>query len=163
VGVGSTGHVATVDMLAAMGIEAMHIPYKGAAEVVQAVLAGDVQFMMDAAAVAQARQDTVTPLAIPGSESIADFPDLPNLASLGYNSISGTGWQMVAAPAGMDPAVVAMIESALMEASNDPAFTEKLTKAGVSPRFMTSSMLSSALRSEYERLGELLGSLGLGK
>ncbi len=163
VGVGSTGHVATVDMLNAMGIEATHIPYKGAAEVVQAVLAGDVQFMLDAAAVAQARQDTVTPLAVPGSEHLAEFPDLPSLKTLGYDSISGTGWQLVAAPAGMAPDVVAMLENALLEASEDPAFTDKLVKAGVSPRFMTSSMLDSALRSDYDRFGELLGSLGLAK
>lgn len=163
VGVGSTGHVATVDMLNVMGIEATHIPYKGAAEVVQAVLAGDVQFMMDAAAVAQARQDAVTPLAIPGSEPLAEFPDVPALASLGYDSISGTGWQLVAAPEGLPADVVAMIEGALQEASTDPAFVDKLVKAGVSPRFMGSAELDAALQSDYDRFGELLGTLGLAK
>lgn len=163
VGVGSTGHVTTVDMLRAMGIEATHIPYKGASEVVQAVLAGDVQFMVDAAAVPQARQDTVTPLAIPGAEPLAEFPDVPALASVGYDSIAGTGWQLVAAPGGMAPEVVAVIETALLEASQDPEFTDKLLKIGVSPRFMSSTELDSALRSEYDRLGELLGSLGLAK
>ena len=163
VGVGSTGHVTTVDMLSAMGIEATHIPYKGAAEVVQAVLSGDVQFMIDAAAVAQARQDTVTPLAIPGSELLAEFPDVPALASLGYDSISGTGWQLVAGPEGMPAEVVAAIETALKDASEDPAFTDKLVKAGVSPRFMGSAELDAALQSDYERLGELLGALGLAK
>ncbi|MGB3338933.1 MAG: tripartite tricarboxylate transporter substrate binding protein [Devosia sp.] len=163
VGVGSTGHVATVDMLNVMGIEATHIPYKGASEVVQAVLAGDVQFMMDAAAVAQARQDAVTPLAIPGNEPLAEFPDVPALASLGYDSISGTGWQLVAGPEGMPAEVVAMIESALLEASTDPAFIDKLVKAGVSPRFMGSAELDAALLSDYDRFGTLLGTLGLAK
>lgn len=163
VGVGSTGHVTTVDMLSAMGIEATHIPYKGAAEVVQAVLSGDVQFMIDAAAVAQARQDTVTALAIPGAEPLAEFPDVPALASLGYDSISGTGWQLVAGPEGMPAEVVAAIETALQEASQDPAFTDKLVKAGVSPRFMGSAELDAALQSDYERFGELLGTLGLAK
>jgi tripartite-type tricarboxylate transporter receptor subunit TctC len=163
VGVGSTGHVTTVDMLSAMGIEATHIPYKGAAEVVQAVLSGDVQFMIDAAAVAQARQDAVTPLAIPGNEPLAEFPDVPALGSLGYDSISGTGWQLVAGPEGMPAEAVAMIESALLEASEDPAFTDKLVKAGASPRFMGSTELDAALQSDYDRLGELLGNLGLAK
>lgn len=163
VGVGSTGHVTTVDMLSAMGIEATHIPYKGAAEVVQAVLSGDVQFMIDAAAVAQARQDTVTALAIPGAEPLAEFPDVPALASLGYDSISGTGWQLVAGPEGMPAEVVSAIETALREASEDPAFTDKLVKAGVSPRFMGSAELDAALQSDYERFGELIGTLGLAK
>ncbi|WP_186767227.1 Bug family tripartite tricarboxylate transporter substrate binding protein [Devosia ginsengisoli] len=161
VGVGSTGHVATVDMLQTMGIEATHIPYKGAAEVVQAVLSGDVQFMMDAAAVAQARQDTVTALAVPGNEHLAEFPDVPSLAALGYDSISGTGWQMVMGPAGMPDDAVGMIETALEEASADPAFIDKLTKAGVSPRFMGGEELETALRSDYDRFDELLTGLGL--
>jgi tripartite-type tricarboxylate transporter receptor subunit TctC len=161
VGVGSTGHVTTVDMLSAMGIEATHIPYKGAAEVVQAVLAGDVQFMIDAAAVAQARQDTVTPLAIPGRDQHPEFPNVPALASAGYDSISGTGWQMVMGPAGLPAEVVSAIEAALQEANADPAFIDKLGKAGVSPRFMTGSELDAALRSDSERFEVLLTSLGL--
>jgi tripartite-type tricarboxylate transporter receptor subunit TctC len=163
VGVGSTGHVATVDMLSAMGIEATHIPYKGAAEVVQAVLAGDVQFMMDAAAVPQARQDAVTALAVPGGEQLAEFPKVPALASLGYDSISGTGWQMVMGPAGMPAEAVSMVENALKEASADPEFIDKLTKAGVSPRFMGSVELDAALRADYDRFKELLTGLGLAK
>ena len=161
VGVGSTGHVSTVDMLDAMGIEATHIPYKGAAEVVQAVLSGDIQFMMDAAAVPQARQDAVTALAVPGAEPMAEFPDVPALASVGYDSISGTGWQMVMGPAGMPEGAVAMVEAALKEASADPAFIDKLSKAGVLPRFIASAELDAALRADYDDFDELLTGLGL--
>jgi tripartite-type tricarboxylate transporter receptor subunit TctC len=163
VGVGSTGHVATVDMLLAMGVEATHIPYKGAAEVVQAVLAGDIQFMMDAAAIPQARQDAVTPLATPGAERNAEFPDVPALGDQGYNSISGTGWQMVMGPAGMDAETVAMLEAALKDASESPEFAAKLQAAGVSPRFMDGATLDAALQSDYERFGVLLKDLGLVK
>lgn len=163
VGVGSTGHVATVDMLNAMGIEATHIPYKGASEVVQAVLSGDIQFMMDAAAIPQVRQDSVTALATPGAERNPEFPDVPALGDMGYNSISGTGWQMVMGPAGMAPETVAMIETALEEASKDPAFIEKLKAASVSPRFMDHASLDAALKSDYDRFEELLGGLGLSK
>lgn len=161
VGVGSTGHVSTVDMLNVMGIEATHIPYKGAAEVVQAVLSGDIQFMMDAAAVPQARQDAVTALAVPGDEPMEEFPDVPALASIGYDSISGTGWQMVMGPAGMPAEVVAMVETALEEAIADPVFADKLSKANVTPRFMGSAELETALRADYDRFEELLTGLGL--
>jgi len=161
VGVGSTGHVSTVDMLNVMGIEATHIPYKGAAEVVQAVLSGDIQFMMDAAAVPQARQEAVTALAVPGDEPMEEFPDVPPLASLGYDSISGTGWQMVMGPGGMPAEVVAMVETALEQAIADPAFADKLSKANVTPRFMGSAELDAALRADYDRFEELLTGLGL--
>src|SRR5690606_39831964 len=86
VGVGSTGHIATVDMLRAVGVEANHIPYSGASQVVQAVLSGDIQFMLDAAAFAQVKQDAVTPLAVPGKERLEDFPEIPSLGELGHES-----------------------------------------------------------------------------
>src|SRR5690606_8963020 len=107
VGVGSTGHIATVDMLRAVGIEANHIPYSGAAQVVQAVLSGDIQFMLDAAAFAQVKQGTVTPLAVPGIERLPEYPDIPSLGELGFESIRGTGLQMVMAPAGTPAEVLA--------------------------------------------------------
>lgn len=163
VGVGSTGHVATVDLLRVLEIEATHIPYKGASEVVQALLSGDIQFMLDAAAVAQAKQDAVTALAVPGDTPLADLPDVPTYADLGVTSMTGTGWQMVMGPAGMPPEVVAMIEAALKEASEDPAFLEKLAKAGVSPRFIAGPELAAALQEDFAKQGELLAAIGVVK
>jgi tripartite-type tricarboxylate transporter receptor subunit TctC len=161
VGVGSTGHVSTVDMVGTVGIEAQHIPYSGSSQVVQAVLSGDIQFMMDAAVKPQALQGLVTPLAVPGDQPLPEFPDLPTLASLGYDSISGTGWQMIMGPASMPEEVVAMLEGALREASEDPAFAETLTRAGVTPRFIPADELEAALRADYEKYDTVLTTLGL--
>ena len=163
VGVGSTGHVTTVDLLRTIGVEAQHVPYKGAADVVQAVLSGDVQFMLDAAAIPQARQDAVTPLVVPGDKPLPDLPDVPTYAELGVTSISGTGWQMVMGPGGMPPEVVAMIEGALKDAAASPEFIDKLKKANVNPRFIPSAELGAALRDEYDRFDELLSAMGLAK
>ena len=163
VGVGSTGHVSTVDMLDTIGIEAQHIPYTGSSQVIQAVLSVDIQFMMDAAVKPQAQQDTVTPLAVPGDQPLPEFPDLPTLHELGYDSISGTGWQMVMGPAGMPDEVVAMLEEALREASEDPDFTDTLTRAGVTPRFIPADELEAALRADHQKYEKVLTALGLSK
>lgn len=160
-GVGSTGHVSTVDMVGTVGIEAQHIPYSGASQVVQAVLSGDIQFMMDAAAKPQALQGLVTPLAVPGDQPLPEFPDLPTLASLGHDSISGTGWQMIMGPAGMPDEVVAMLEGALQDASEDPAFADTLTRAGVTPRFIPADELEAALRADHQKYETVLTDLGL--
>jgi len=161
VGVGSTGHIATMDILASVGIEANHIPYSGASEVVQAVLSGDVQFMLDAAAIPQARQDTVTPLAVPGNARMDDFPDVPTLAEAGYASISGTGLQLIMGPSGMPTEITTVLERALQDASNSPDFVEILVRAGVTPRYMSGSDLSAALEAEYTKYDELLTTMGL--
>ncbi|WEX10917.1 tripartite tricarboxylate transporter substrate binding protein [Chelativorans sp. AA-79] len=161
VGVGSTGHIATVDMLANIGVEANHIPYSGASQVVQAVLAGDVQFMLDAAAIPQARQDAVTPLAVPGDKRFDDFPDVPTLAEVGYPSIRGTGLQMIMGPGGMPEEIITLLERALQDASNSPEFTRLLVRSGVTPRFMSASSLKDALEVEHQNYDQLLTKMGL--
>jgi tripartite-type tricarboxylate transporter receptor subunit TctC len=163
VGVGSTGHVATVDMLRSIGIEANHVPYKGAAEVVQAVLSGDIQFMLDAAAIAQAKQDTVTPLAVPGDQRLDALPNVPTLAELGHPSIRGTGLQMVMTPSKTPADVIAKLEGALKAASETAEFNDTLTRAGVKPRFVSATDLNDALRKEHEHYAKLLTDIGLKK
>lgn len=161
VGVGSTGHIATVDMLDSVGVQANHIAYSGASEVVQAVLSGDIHFMLDAAAIAQVRQDAMTPLAVPGAERMAEFPDVPTLAELGHPSIRGVGIQMVMAPSGTSPEILVVLERALQDASNSDEFNQTLLRAGVSPRFMSGADLTIALEQEYDHYDQLLTSMGL--
>lgn len=161
VGVGSTGHIATVDMLRAIGVEANHIPYSGASQVVQAVLSGDIQFMLDAAAFAQVKQDAVTPLAVPGTERLEDFPDIPSLGELGHESIRGTGLQAVMAPAGTPAEVLSALEGALKASSETEEFKGILTRAGVRPRFMTGAELKQNLQEEYDHYSTLLSEMGV--
>jgi len=163
VGVGSTGHIATVDMLRALGIEANHIPYSGSAQVIQAVLSGDIQFMLDAAAFGQVKQGTVTPLAVPGTERIPEYPDIPSLGELGFESIRGTGLQMVMAPSATPPEVLATLEAALKASSETPEFLDTLKRANVNPRFMSSDELKQALKEEYDHYSTLLVEMGVKK
>ncbi len=163
VGVGSTGHIATVDMLRSIGVEANHIPYTGAAQVVQAVLSGDIQFMLDAAAIAQAKQGAVTPLAVPGDQRLESLPEVPTLAELGHASIRGTGLQMVMAPSATPPEVIAALGAALKVASETPEFQETLVRAGVKPRFMSATEVNDAMRLEHEHFARLLTEIGLKK
>jgi len=163
VGVGSTGHIASVDMLRAIGIEANHIPYSGSSQVIQAVLSGDIQFMLDAAAFAQVKQGTVTPLAVPGTKRIEEYPDIPSLGELGFESIRGTGLQMVMAPSGTPTEVLAAVEAALNASSETEEFKETLRRANVNPRFISSEELSQALKEEYDHYSTLLTEMGVKK
>ena len=162
-GVGSTGHLTTIDVTGSIGIDAMHIPFSGSSQAIQALLAGDVQFIIDATAIPQVRQDAATPLAVPAAERLPEFPDVPTLAELGYPDIRGAGLQMVMGPGDMPADIVAALETALREASESPEFVETLTRAGVAPRFMSSADLTGHLRAEHEYVGALVTELGLAK
>lgn len=160
-GVGTTGHITTLDFLAAAGIEAEHIPYSGSALAIQALLSGDVQFSIDATTVRHAKEGSVTPLAVPGDNRVADFPDIPTFEELGLADVRGSGLQAIMGPAGMPQEAIDMVEEALREALETEEFKQSLINAGVAPRYMGGEELASHLAEEYEYVGPVLESIGL--
>src|SRR6266702_2171637 len=87
IGTGSTGHLLGEVLRRRAGIDIVHVPYKGAAPGVTALLAGEVQFFffpvfVDAAA--QVRSGALRPLALVDSRRSPVAPDLPTLPELGY-------------------------------------------------------------------------------
>ncbi|MCK8778768.1 tripartite tricarboxylate transporter substrate binding protein [Rhizobium sp. NTR19] len=163
VGVGSTGHIIGVDFLRVAGVEAKHIPYSGASQAVQALLSGDVQFVIDAMVIPPSREGKLVPIAVPADARLADFPDVPTFREVGLKDVRSSGWQAVMAPAGTPPELVAMIEKALKDASESPEFRTALTRAGFSPRYRSSAQLQQELEAEYAYFGELLKTMDLSK
>ena len=160
-GIGSTGHISTLDMLAVAGIEAEHIPYGGSALAIQALMSGDVHFIIDAAATHHAAEGAVTPLAVPGANRIAEFPDIPTFEEVGLVGVRGAGLQAIMGPAGMPQEAVDMVEGALREALQTEEFRQTLINAGVAPRFMSSEELKNHLVEEYNFVGPLLERMGV--
>lgn len=163
VGVGSTGHIIGVDFLRTVGVTARHIPYSGASQAVQALLSGDVQFVIDAMVIPPSREGKLVAIAVPSEARLPDFPNVPTFREVGLKEIRSGGWQAVMAPAGTPKELVAMIEKALKDADASPEFRAALARAGFSPRFRTSMQLQQELEAEYAYFGELLKSMELNK
>lgn len=163
VGVGSTGHIIAADFLRGAGIEARHIPYSGASQAIQALLSGDVQFVIDAMVIPPVREGHLVPIAVPGDARLAEFPDVPTFGELGLKDVRSGGLQAVMGPAGMPEDLVAMIEAALKEASESEAFSAALVRAGFTPRFRTGGQLQAELAAEHAYFGDLLKTMDLSK
>ncbi|MCC2611243.1 tripartite tricarboxylate transporter substrate binding protein [Neorhizobium sp. Rsf11] len=163
VGVGSTGHIIGVDFLRSAGVEARHIPYSGASQAVQALLSGDVQFVIDAMVIPPTREGKLVPIAVPSETRLADFPDVPTFREVGLKDVRTGGWQAVMAPAGTPQELVTMIEGALKDADESQEFRAALTRAGFSPRFRTGVQLQQELEAEYAYFGSLLKSMDISK
>src|SRR5207248_6937561 len=108
IGNGSTGHMLGEMLRRRAGIDIVHVPYKGAAPGVNALLAGDVQLFffpvfVDAAALV--RSGALRPLALVDSRRSPVAPDLPTLPELGY-PLEAAAWFALIAPAGTPGAIV---------------------------------------------------------
>ena len=101
-GVGSLVH-ATSDLLARRaGVKFKHIPYQGGGPAIQALLAGQIDFMFSASDEIQGQLEgnTVRPLAIASAKRDPQFPDLPTLKELGYD-FAAANMKGLVAPAGL--------------------------------------------------------------
>lgn len=127
-GVGTPHHL-TMEMLRrAAGIELLHVPYRGSAGAVTAVLTGEVaaMFMPIGAAVELAKDTRVRLVAVADAERLAAAPDVPTIAELGVGGVAMRDWFGVLAPARTPPETVARLNADLNAALRDPAVARVL-------------------------------------
>jgi tripartite-type tricarboxylate transporter receptor subunit TctC len=122
-GIGSSGHLNMVLLETMAGVKLQAIHYKGAAPVLNDVLAGHIQmgFVSAGSAVQQMRSGLLKMIAVGGKKRIPQLPDIPTVAETipGYEAVS---WFGLFGPAGMPPDTVAKINKEVRELFADPEF-----------------------------------------
>ncbi len=112
-----------------------HIPYRGAGPASVAVVGGETSIGCTAVAGVYQfhKQGKVRILAVSSTERIADLPDIPTMAELGYPQIKDYTWVAVLAPAGTSPEIVNQMNQAIQKVIDEPETKEKLLQAGLIP------------------------------
>ncbi|MCV2368301.1 Bug family tripartite tricarboxylate transporter substrate binding protein [Roseateles oligotrophus] len=116
IGNGSAAHLAMEDFKARAGIELTHVPYQGFPQVVNALLAGEVQaaFMVPAMAMPQVRAGKLAALAVTSLGRSAALAEFPTLAEQGFAGFEAQSWQALLAPAKTPPEVIRTLSQLLM-------------------------------------------------
>ena len=138
----------------AAGIEAQLIPYKGSSEVVQGLLTGSVDFIVDgiAPSLPLINSGQFRPLAKLNNRELPALPSLKPLAEASGLAIDEmSSWIGLVAPAGTPPAVVQKIHDDVVRAMNDAAVADRLEKAGIFPVTTTPQEFDKYFRDEAER------------
>jgi tripartite-type tricarboxylate transporter receptor subunit TctC len=131
-GVGSLAHLSAEGFRFASGIDYTHVPYKGAPDIVMALLGRqvDVAFPTMPTAFRPAQQGNLRPLAVSSAKRTRVMPEVPTLLEAMPNGFELDAWLSLAAPAGTPSAIVERICATLREALKDPAFQEALGNDG---------------------------------
>jgi tripartite-type tricarboxylate transporter receptor subunit TctC len=126
-GTGGSGHVFLALMDLKAGIQTTHIPYKGGAPALAAVLAGEVEYTLIApsTALAQIQSGRVRALAVTSLHPNRRLPDVPPISSVlpGYDALEFHGWH---APAKTPPQLVARLQKDAAAALAQPDVKERL-------------------------------------
>ena len=149
-GNGTPAHVTAELFREQHDLQMVHVPFKGAVEGINAVMAGHVDFMLAAAGpvVPQLRGGKVKALAQTTQHRLPALSDVPTFAELGFASMTVRDWQGIVAPANTPQAVLAKLSGAIRDAVSRPELQERLRKLGMEP----------VLNSDPEQFGAFFGS-----
>ncbi|MCX7314045.1 MAG: tripartite tricarboxylate transporter substrate-binding protein [Hyphomicrobiales bacterium] len=160
-GVGSTGHLATALLAQALGVEVTHIPYRGAAPMLQDTLGGhiDLFFATPQQVVGQVAAGEVKAFGITSKDTSPQFPGVPSFAAAYGPKLDIAFWQIMLAPAGTPKPVVDALDAALDDALGDPEILKAWAASGMVayPKAQrTTAGAAAYLKREIERWGQVV-------
>jgi tripartite-type tricarboxylate transporter receptor subunit TctC len=158
-GMGSSGHISVDYLKKRLGIDIVHVPYKGAAPGVADLLTGQIQMMMVTPLLVEphARAGRLKLLAAVTRERIPRLPDLPTVSESGVPGFEAGTWFALVGPAGMSREVTNLLYTEVKRVMNEPAFREKFVeKQWFEVVANTPEEFAAFMKSEYERWGEVI-------
>ncbi|AVA34194.1 tripartite-type tricarboxylate transporter receptor subunit TctC [Cupriavidus metallidurans] len=162
-GNGNTGHLAGELFDSMAGVKMTHVPYKGSAQVVNAMLAGDIQLTFDSISTSmpQIRAGRMTALAVTSAKRAAMAPDVPTLAEAGVPGFDINGWYAILAPAGTPRAVVDKLSSEIAAVLTQPELRSQLAANGYEPVGSTPAALGAHIDAELVRWNKVVREAGV--
>ena len=137
-GNGTSLHLSAELLKAATGTQITHIPYKGAAAAVTALIAGEVDTMFEnlPSVLGQIRGGNVKALAVTTRTRSKALPEVPTLAESGMPDFDVSAWYGLAAPAGVPADVMARLEKALEAVARDGEVAGSMERSGATVAFV---------------------------
>lgn len=162
-GAGSASRM-TIELLKqAAGIDLVHVPYRGAAPAIQAVLTGEVSMVVSpiSQALPHIKTGKLKPLAVTGTKPSPVIPEVMPISAQGLPDVEVSSWFAVFANAGTPPAVVNKIRNSLKTIFDDADVRQKLSTAGLDPIWMDGAALTAAIESDLEKWMRLVRAAGI--
>ena len=165
---GSTGtmtspHLTTELVAQQLGIELLHVPYKGSADLMQSILGGNIMAAADSTGFApQVEAGKLRVLNTWGAERLAKFPDAPTLKELGLDVVQNSPFG-IGAPKGTPPAVVKRLHDAFKQAMELESYKTALARYDMVPIYMSSAAYQKFAQDTFTREKALIEKLGLAK
>ena len=127
-----------------------HVPYRGAAAAITALLSGEVDMMFDnlPSAIGQIQAGKLRALAVTTAQRSSALPDVPTLAEAGMDGFNVSAWFGVAAPAGLPAPVATRLADALQKVVQQPEVAAAMQRQGADPAFMDAASAAAALNAD---------------
>jgi len=162
-GNGTPQHLAVELLKQRLGIDILHVPYKGAAQALTDLLGGQVQLAVLPVhtALPHARAGKLTVIAVSGERRSVLAPDSPSFAELGLANLDIDLYFWIAGPAGLPREIVRKWNQEIASILSVPEVREMLMKQGMVPAPGSPEEISAQIRADVERWKKFIAETGI--
>lgn len=157
-GIGSASHLTMELFKAKTGVELVHVPYRGAAPLLQDLVGGrvDLAFATVPTVLGQVRSGQLRALAVASPARSPQLPDLPTLAAEGIAGVEADAWIAAFAPARLPPEITAAYAGAMRAILARPEIAENVRTLGMLPNWREPEAFAAFQRQDIERWAAII-------
>jgi tripartite-type tricarboxylate transporter receptor subunit TctC len=139
-------------------VKMVHIPYRGDAPMVTALIGGDIQlaFLPQANGIANVQGNLIRGLGVTGTKRMGALPNVPTALEQGFKGLEVGSWNAMFVPAGTPPDIVNAIQQALAKSLADPQVREVLIKTGQEPVGDTPEAFAATFKADIARFAKVV-------
>jgi tripartite-type tricarboxylate transporter receptor subunit TctC len=163
-GIGSAEHLAGEYVLRAVpGLEATHVPFQGGAPVNTAIISKQVDIASTTfpTALAYVRAQSMRVLAVASHTRMAQLPQVPTLAEIGFPDYESASWIAFFGPARLPESIAQLLNAEINAALGQADVRERLSTIGLEPRTMTQAEFAQYVRADVAKWAQVIKTTGI--
>jgi len=162
-GTGNVNHLVGELFKSLTGVDLVHVPYKGAALVINDVIAGHVPigFVLLPGALPQVRGGRLKALAVTTEQRVSAAPNLPTMAEAGVPGLALFEWAGILVPAGTSTKIISRLNEDISKVVLSPQTRQQWIEQGLEPRVTTSDELAAIIKSDVDKWGKIVRQAGI--
>jgi len=145
-----------------LGLDIIHVPYRGSGPALTDLLGGQVQMMFDniPSAISHIRSGKLRALATTGPVRSVTLPELPTMIEAGVPGYESTAWFGLAMPAGTPKEIIVRMNAEGQKAAKAPDFVKRMSDLGYEIVGGTPEQMASMIQDEIKRWGPIVKASG---
>jgi tripartite-type tricarboxylate transporter receptor subunit TctC len=162
-GIGAAAHLTTELLKQTAGIDMVHVPYKGTAPALTALMANDIQVLVDVPStlMPHARGGKIRAVAMFSAKRLSSYPDVPTLSEAGGPPLESSTWVLFLAPAGTPREIVNRLSAETQKAINESDIKERFSQIGIEPVGGTPEQAAKFLDAEIAKWAKVITTAGV--
>jgi tripartite-type tricarboxylate transporter receptor subunit TctC len=162
-GIGAAAHLTTELLKQTAGIDMVHIPYKGTAPALTAVMANDIQMLVDVPStlMPHVRGGKIKALAMFSAKRVPGAAEVPTMAEAGGPPLESSTWVLFLAPAGTPREIVSRLSAETQKAINESDIKERFSQIGIEPVGGTPEQAARFLDAEIAKWAKVINTAGV--